>query len=68
VKTPGLREAAWSAPYMLDGRAKTLDAAVAHAAATRGAGSLTATERRALVAFVQTLSSAQQPVAVAPSR
>lgn len=68
VKTPGLREAAWGAPYMLDGRAKTLEAAVAHAAATRGAGSLSVAERRALVAFVKTLSSEQPPVPVAPVR
>ncbi len=67
MKTPGLREAAWSAPYMLDGRAKTLDAAVAHAAKTRGAGALTAAERKALVAFIKTLSSEQRPaVSTAP--
>lgn len=68
VKTPGLREAVWSAPYMLDGRAKTLTAAVSHAAKTRGAGALTAAERAALVSFIKTLSSDQRPVPANPAR
>lgn len=62
VKTPGLREALWSAPYMADGRARTLETAVAHATRKRGTGALTATERAVLVAFLKTLSNEERPV------
>jgi cytochrome c peroxidase len=67
-KTPSLREAARTAPYMHDGSLATLDAVVDHyaggvvvrpslaATVVRGLA-LTASEKAALVAFLKTLSS-----------
>lgn len=59
VKTPGLREAVWSAPYMNDGRARTLIAAATHL--LPNGQRLTPAERSSLVRFLQTLSSPQVP-------
>jgi cytochrome c peroxidase len=71
-KTPSLREAVWTAPYMHDGSLKTLDDVVAHYAGKldmrpslapelkRGI-TLTEAERGDLVAFLKSLSSDSQP-------
>jgi cytochrome c peroxidase len=71
-KTPPLREAVWSAPYMHDGSLKTLEEVVAHYAGNlenraslapelkRGIV-LSESERADLVAFLKTLSSDRQP-------
>lgn len=75
-KTPSLREVVWTAPYMHDGSLRTLESVVAHYAGNleirdslapelkRGID-LNRSERRDLVAFLNTLSSA--PVPRAPS-
>jgi cytochrome c peroxidase len=71
-KTPSLREAVWSAPYMHDGSLKTLEDVVAHYAGNlenraslapelkRGIV-LSESERADLVAFLKTLSSERMP-------
>ena len=75
-KTPGLREIAWTAPYMHDGSLQTLEDVVRHyesggvARPTRSRDmpapfSLTDEERSDLVAFLDVLSSDRPP---APSR
>lgn len=61
VRTPGLREAVWSGPYMSDGRIKTLEAAAVHML-PKGQR-LAPTERGALILFLKSLSSPQRPVA-----
>jgi cytochrome c peroxidase len=71
-KTPGLRELKRSAPYMHDGSLATLDDVLAHyehgIAGRKTVApdlvrplTLTATERSALLAFLDTLSSEQDP-------
>lgn len=71
-KTPSLREALWSAPYMHDGSLRTLDDVVAHyagrlqrrpslASELAQPIRLAARERANLVAFLKTLSSADRP-------
>ncbi len=71
-KTPSLREAAWSAPYMHDGSLRTFDDVVAHyagrlqrrasiAAELKQPIVLIAQERAQLVAFLKSLSSQQRP-------
>lgn len=60
VKTPGLREAVWSGPYMSDGRVTSLAAAAVHIL-PKGQR-VTPRERGALVAFLKSLSSDQRPV------
>jgi cytochrome c peroxidase len=71
-KTPPLREAAWSAPYMHDGSKRTLQEVVDHYAGgfTERPGlssnlvrklTLSAAERAQLVAFLKTLSSDTPP-------
>jgi cytochrome c peroxidase len=80
-KTPSLRNVALTAPYMHDGRFRTLEEVVAHYdhGVTRtttldpnlakhpdaGLG-LTADEQRALVAFLRTLTEARPPPAPPP--
>jgi cytochrome c peroxidase len=78
-KTPSLREAVWTAPYMHDGSLRTLDDVVAHYAGKldlrqslapelkRGIN-LSKSERRDLVAFLKTLSSTTRPGAPALPR
>lgn len=64
LRTPPLREIAYSAPYLHDGSAATLaDALRAHGGA---AAALAAEERDAVLAFLATLSSAAPPVASPP--
>lgn len=71
-KTPGLRERVWTAPYMHDGSLASLDEVVAHYADRRVERptlsrdlprriELSPAERRALVAFLTTLSSDDPP-------
>ncbi len=71
-KTPGLREAVHTAPYMHDGSLATLEAVLAHYAGgfRDGPGTasglvrgleLAAEEREQLVAFLHTLSSSEPP-------
>jgi cytochrome c peroxidase len=70
-RTPGLRELAWTGPYMHDGSLTTLDAVVDHysdGVVQRPSLSpdlpqlrLTGQEREALVAFLGTLSSEDPP-------
>lgn len=61
-RTPTLRELAYTAPYLHDGSAATVSAAIdAHAGVTLSEG-----ERAALVAFLATLSSAGSPLAAPP--
>jgi cytochrome c peroxidase len=71
-KTPGLRELAWTAPYMHDGSLAALEDVVRHYEAggiPRPSRSpdmprsftLTVDERAALIAFLETLSSEQPP-------
>ncbi|MFO1147401.1 MAG: cytochrome c peroxidase [Alsobacter sp.] len=70
-RTPGLRELAWTAPYMHDGSLPSLEAVVDHYAGgmvSRPSLSpdlprlaLTPDEREALVAFLGTLSSEDPP-------
>jgi cytochrome c peroxidase len=64
-RTPGLREAAATAPYMHDGSAATLcDALRPHALPADGAAPpapLTAADSRDLVAFLQTLATGPAP-------
>jgi cytochrome c peroxidase len=71
-KTPGLRELAWTAPYMHDGSLDTLDDVIRHyerggvKRATRSRDmplpfTLSAEERASLVAFLETLSSDEPP-------
>lgn len=71
-KTPGLREAVWTAPYMHDGSIATLEDVVRHyerggiRRSTRSREMpapfrLTSSERADLVAFLETLSSARVP-------
>jgi cytochrome c peroxidase len=73
-KTPGLRELAWTAPYMHDGSLATLEDVIRHYESggivrpTRsqdmpGPIALTDTERADLVAFLETLSSEEPPKA-----
>jgi cytochrome c peroxidase len=74
-KTPSLREAVWTAPYMHDGSLRRLEDVVAHYAGKldprqslapelkRGI-SLSKSERRDLVAFLRTLSGPRLPRAV----
>lgn len=76
-KTPSLRGAAQRAPYMHAGQIATLEEAVAHYARSPVAGvgrsellqagrkriALTSEEAGALVAFVRTLSAAEEPAA-----
>jgi cytochrome c peroxidase len=71
-RTPGLRELAWTAPYMHDGRFATLDAVLDHyehgfeqrtsLSPDQKRISLTSDERAALLAFLDTLSSENPPV------
>lgn len=73
-RTPGLREIAARAPYMHDGSLETLDAVMRHYASggidrpTRSAlmkpFAMTADERKDLVAFMHSLSSAGTAVAM----
>jgi cytochrome c peroxidase len=71
-KTPSLREAVWSGPYMHDGSKPSLEQVVAHYAGglekraslapeLKPGIVLTERERGDLVAFLQTLSSPQMP-------
>lgn len=71
-KTPSLREVRWTAPYMHDGRLGSLTAVVDHYASPRrrpaGVAAelrepirLSTTERAALVAFLQAISSDRPP-------
>lgn len=71
-KTPGLRELAWTAPYMHDGSMATLDDVLRHyesggiARQSRSVDmppviSLTEEERSHLLAFLETLSSQRPP-------
>lgn len=71
-KTPGLRELAWTAPYMHDGSMATLDEVIRHYEAggvdrpTRSKEmpasiELSDEERSALIAFLYTLSSENAP-------
>lgn len=71
-KTPGLRELAWTAPYMHDGSMETLEEVIRHYEAggvdrpTRSREmpsriDLTDEERQALIAFLYTLSSENPP-------
>jgi cytochrome c peroxidase len=73
-KTPGLRELAWTAPYMHDGSIATLEDVIRHYESggvvrpTRSQDmprpiALTDTERADLVAFLETLSSKEPPKA-----
>lgn len=72
-KTPSLREARWTGPYMHDGSLRSLSEVVAHYAGRlqprpslapelRQPLDLNAQERRDLVAFLRTLSSETRPV------
>jgi cytochrome c peroxidase len=61
-RTPGLRGAAFTAPYFHDGRAATLEAAI-DAELARDGVHLDALERAQLVAFVRALSPPLVPVA-----
>lgn len=71
-KTPSLRESAWTAPYMHDGRLATFEAVLDHytnrldrrpslAPELRAPMVLSAVERSDLIAFLRTLSSASVP-------
>jgi len=62
-RTPGLRDVAFTAPYLHDGSAARLcDAVQPHAADPGGAPPLlTGEERRDLVAFLRTLSAQAAP-------
>ena len=71
-KTPSLREAAWTAPYMHDGSLATFDAVLDHytrrldrrlslAPELRAPITLTILERADLIAFLRTLSSSSLP-------
>jgi cytochrome c peroxidase len=77
-KTPGLRELAWTAPYMHDGSLPTLEAVVDHysghivdrptlSADLNKKLRLTDEEKTALVAFLMTLSSDEPPRAMSMS-
>ena len=74
LKTPTLRELAWTAPYMHDGAFPTLDAVVRHyaeeivdrptlAPVLRRRARLAPGDRAAIVAFLRTLSSSGPPAA-----
>ena len=61
-RTPSLRELSSSAPYLHDGSAPTLEAAIA----AHGGASQSADESAALIAFLLTLSSPGAPAAAPP--
>jgi cytochrome c peroxidase len=58
IRTPSLREVAWTAPYGMDGATPTLAGFLQR---HRGAATLSAAERERLVAFLRAVSNDKAP-------